>query len=419
MANKGVSIKAKITLTLVFLPLLSLLAVGALALFQNRNSLAKQAEISLEQLILEKTRGYNYIFERIQQEVEAAAHSSELIFNLEEPNVKLGRRMLMPWTGKGYGSPKLEAELKEEILRLERMGHTLEVIVSNNPYLTLGYLATPSGITVFDQEEVVGIIEELEAFDPRVRPWYLEARTAKDTIWTQPYVDAHTKKLTVTAATPAYNASGRLIGVVGFDVLLETLQNDILSMDIGYENYAFMIDGEGNVLVSPEIGETDARWNEQYQMDNLLETQNLAFKEIVRKMILGTSGIDLYKTGALDENYVAYAPIPSIKSSIGIVVPKSEIVRPVEESGKLIIIVVGVIIIIALEVGIILGNQVTRPIEELTVMVEKASRGLTEVEQIPIKRRDEIGILANSFNRMISNLDVVIKELEEREARKT
>jgi two-component system sensor histidine kinase/response regulator len=414
MTTKGITIKARITITLVLLPLLSLLVVGSIALIQNRDSLAQQAEANLERLVVEKTAGYDLIFQRIQQEAEAAAGYARLIYDREGPRIDLERRMLEPWTGSGYGNDALRASLGEEILRLQRAGQTLEVIVSNNAYLTLGYLGTETELTVFDNQEVVDIIEKLEAFRVTERPWYIKAREEGKTVWTNLYVDANTKKLTVTCAAPVYTGAGEFKGVVGFDVLLETIQNDILAMDIGYKNYAFMTDAEGNALVQPGGEQTDTQWHESYAADNLLRTGDEGFNRGVEVMIKGRKGIELFRSAANKQNYLAYAAIDSIDARVGIVVPQEEIVRPVEESGKLLIIALAVIMIVAMALGLILSNQVTRPIEELTVVVDKASRGLVKVEEIPIKKKDEVGVLANAFNRMIRNLAIAVEELEKR-----
>jgi HAMP domain-containing protein len=40
---------------------------------------------------------------------------------------------------------------------------------------------------------------------------------------------------------------------------------------------------------------------------------------------------------------------------------------------------------------------------------------LLEVDEIPIHRTDEVGILAGAFNRMLANLATVLKELDQRE----
>jgi HAMP domain-containing protein len=96
-------------------------------------------------------------------------------------------------------------------------------------------------------------------------------------------------------------------------------------------------------------------------------------------------------------------------------VPRSEILLPVQDSGRLLVIAVGVVIVLALGLGLFLSSQITRPIEELTVLVDKASRGMVEVQEIPVRRRDEVGTLATSFNRMLENLGTVLRELEEKE----
>lgn len=416
MAKKGISIKTKILITLFLLPFISISVVGVIAILQNRDNLTRQAEINMTRLINEMTNRYNESLIRIQKEMEAASDYASIAYAQDRLKSAPDRRMLMPWTGEGYGNPQLNAELLDDRLYMEKVGVFLQVIVSQNPFLTLGYYASESGITVFDNEDVVDVILQLEGFDPRKRPWYVSAFQEGEAIWTVPYVDANTKKLVVTTAKPVFSSEGDIIGVVGFDVLLETLQEDILNTDIGYSNYAFMINGEADVLVSPaELIGTGQKWNEEYSPDNLLDTDNEEFKNIILDMITGASGYSLFSPGSGETNYLVYAPIDLLDSSVGVVVPQEEIVRrPIEESGKLLIISLAVITIVVLGVGIVLGNQITRPIENLTRMVDKASRGLVEVQQIRIERKDEIGSLAESFNRMIKNMSIVLQELEQK-----
>jgi HAMP domain-containing protein len=415
MTARSLSIKTRIILTLVLLPMASLLAVGAIALLQNRTALTEQAERTLERITLEKTAAYGHILQRVQQEAEAAAAFAGRVFAAPLPPAAPPRRLLMPWTGMGYGNRELEASLRADILRLRQVGQVLEAMVSFNPYLSLGYMATESGITVFDKESVVDIIEAIRAFDPRSRPWYRLAREKDRPVWTELYVDANTKKLNVTAATPVRDSTGKLLGVVGFDVLLETLQKDIINIDIGYKNEPFMIDGQGRAVVRRDMEEKNTEWDKTYQTDNLLETPNPSFNSVVRRMVAGEAGIARFQAADGTENYLSFAPLAAVGSSLGVIVPRSEIVKPVQESGKLVIIVLAISVIAAIGLGLALGNQVTRPIEELTVLVDKASKGLVEVQEIPIRRMDEVGVLARSFNRMLANLGTALRELEKRE----
>ena len=413
--SRSLSIKARIILTLVLLPMASLLAVGAIALLQNQTALSEQAELTLERITIEKTTAYGHILQRVQQEAEAAAAYAGRVFAAPLPAPLPPYRLLMPWTGTGYGNDEMRETLKSDVVRLQQVGRFLEAVVASNPYLSLGYMATESGITVFDKESVVDVIEAIRAFDPRARPWYRLAREKLHSVWTELYVDANTKKLNVTAATPVRDGSGKLLGVVGFDVLLETLQKDIINIDIGYKNEPFMIDSQGRAVVRRGMEEKDTEWDKTYQTDNLLETPSPSFNGVVRRMVAGESGITRFSAVDGTESYLAFAPVPAVGSSLGIIVPRGEIVKPVQESGKLVIIVLAVSVILAIGAGLLLGNQVTRPIEELTILVDKASKGLVEVEEIPIRRMDEVGVLARSFNRMLANLGTALRELEKRE----
>ncbi len=418
MAARSISIKTRITLTLVLLPLASLIVVGAIALFQNRDSLSAQAQSNLERIVKEKTVAYDHIFERVQDEVRAAADFASLTYESPLPTTSQPRRVLMPWTGTGYGNPDLRRSLNGDVLRLQVIGQVLQTLVANNPYLTLGYMATESGVTVFDKEKTVDVIEAIHGFDPRTRPWYTSAKEAGRPVWTELYVDANTKRLTVTAAAPVRGASGEFLGVVGMDVLLETLQRDILTIDIGYANEPFMIDSQGKVILRRGMDEKGTAWDRTYKTDNLLMDPNKAFTAIIHRMVASQSGIENYRESNGTMSVLAFAPILTVGSSLGVIVPASEIVKPVQDSGKLLIIVLAIFVVLAVGMGLLLANQVTGPIEELTILVDKASKGLVEMDEIPIRRMDEVGVLAQSFNRMVANLGTVIREMEQKTSAK-
>jgi len=414
MAPRSISIKSRIIAALVLLPLVSLVLVGVIALVQNQDALTSQTEQNLSRIIREKTLAYDGIFRRVEQEVQGAGSYAALVYASPVPRDDNGWRILMPWTGSGYGSEDLRRGLHDEMLRVQRIGQVLKAMGSSNPYLTLCYFATESALTVFDQQNVVDVIEAIKGFDPRQRPWYVAARQGDHAIWTDLYVDANTKKLTVTAATPVRDADKRLIGVAGFDVLLETIQNDILNLQIGYKNEPFMINRQGTVIVRRGMTEGNAAWDRAYKTDNLLSSTNVEFRAIIQAMTRGDSGIRAFTGDDGQRNYVAYAPVSAVNASLGVIVPLSEIVRPVRDNGKLVLFVMAVFVLISVGVGIWLGNQVSRPIQELTVLVDKASKGMLDVQQIPTGRQDEVGILAGAFNRMLANLSTVLKELEQR-----
>ena len=89
-----------------------------------------------------------------------------------------------------------------------------------------------------------------DGYDPRQRPWYKQAVVADKTMLTPPYMAA-VGGLVVTIAMPV-KKDGELLGVVGGDLSLETLVKIINSVDFGGLGHAFLVSGDGQVIVSPD-----------------------------------------------------------------------------------------------------------------------------------------------------------------------
>ncbi len=81
-----------------------------------------------------------------------------------------------------------------------------------------------------------------ETYDPRLRTWYTSAQMSKANAptWTKPYINkGQVKQLVMTCSVPFKTPGGELIGVMGADVLPETL-HDILNANT--TNKSFIID---------------------------------------------------------------------------------------------------------------------------------------------------------------------------------
>ena len=78
-----------------------------------------------------------------------------------------------------------------------------------------------------------------DEYDPRLRKWYTSAQMAKANTptWTKPYINkGQVKQLVMTCSVSFKTVGGELIGVMGADVLPETLQ-DILHANTANKNF--------------------------------------------------------------------------------------------------------------------------------------------------------------------------------------
>ena len=112
-------------------------------------------------------------------------------------------------------------------------------------------------------------------YDPRTRPWYKDAMTAGGTTLTEPYIDAATKQLIITIATPA-----QATGVVGGDLSLQTLVQIINSLDFDGMGYAFLVSSDGKILVHPNQDLVMKSLRDVFPKDTPRITQELSEVEL-------------------------------------------------------------------------------------------------------------------------------------------
>ena len=79
-------------------------------------------------------------------------------------------------------------------------------------------------------------------------PWYKLCKEAQEIAFTDIYLDGFDRGLTITCAAPYFNADGSFKGVFGVDVLISSLYEESVKLDLGEGAYAFLIDNNGNVV---------------------------------------------------------------------------------------------------------------------------------------------------------------------------
>jgi HAMP domain-containing protein len=94
-------------------------------------------------------------------------------------------------------------------------------------------------------------------------------------------------------------------------------------------------------------------------------------------------------------------------------VPESVAIAMANKALKtLLLYLAGVALITLIVLDLVLVAAVTRPVSKLSKMADEISQGNVHVQELPVKGRDEISVLAGSFNRMQRSLQRAMKLLE-------
>ena len=88
---------------------------------------------------------------------------------------------------------------------------------------------------------------------PTKRPWYKEGEDRRSVAITLPYIDSDLFKEVISIVAPIYSHNnGQLMGVLSSDLILDSIQKDILSINLPFNGFAFLVSKNGKILVSPD-----------------------------------------------------------------------------------------------------------------------------------------------------------------------
>ena len=236
-----------------------------------------------------------------------------------------------------------------------------------------------------------------DGFDPRTRPWYKGAEHSASATLTEPYIDAATGQTIISIASASKKA-GQGVGVVGGDLSLQTLIDNLKAVDFGGMGYAFLVSADGKILVHPDKSLVMKSLSETYPQN----TPRIG-SEFTEVEVDGQTRIFTFSQ---------IKGLPSVNWYIGLSVDKDKAFSMLSEfrTSAIIATVIAVVVIIAL-----LGMLIRLLIQPLHVMT-RAMQDIADGEgdltrRLAIHNHDEFGTLGTAFNRFVERIHGSIREV--------
>ncbi|PBN23194.1 methyl-accepting chemotaxis protein PctA, partial [Pseudomonas aeruginosa] len=234
-------------------------------------------------------------------------------------------------------------------------------------------------------------------YDPRSRPWYKDAVAAGGLTLTEPYVDAATQELIITAATPV-KAAGNTLGVVGGDLSLKTLVQIINSLDFSGMGYAFLVSGDGKILVHPD-------------KEQVMKTLSEVYPQNTPKIATGFSEAELHGHTRI----LAFTPIkglPSVTWYLALSIDKDKAYAML---SKFRISAIAAALISIVAILVLLGLLIRLLMQPLHLMgraMQDIAQGEGDLtKRLAVTSRDEFGVLGDAFNQFVERIHRSIREV--------
>ncbi len=228
-----------------------------------------------------------------------------------------------------------------------------------------------------------------DGYDPRSRGWYQEAMGKGGLIVTKPYLDVAYNIMVVTLAQPV---SG---GVIGGDLSIASLVEDVTKMQLPADGFAIMMHKDGTIIAYKDAAKAMKPASEiDNDLTNALIEQSKSSKELV----------PAYFDNEGRDKLLWAVDIPDTDWELVLVLDKAALEAPLSsllmtQLGMALLVLVGSILAISWLVSMLLG-----PLTKVSLALARIADGNGDLTQrIKIDANDEVGQLANSFNRFVGS----------------
>ena len=236
-------------------------------------------------------------------------------------------------------------------------------------------------------------------YDPRQRPWYKMAQSGSGVGLTAPYLAADPRDGLLITITQAVRRDGALVGVVGGDLKLETIDNILNSLDLGGLGYAFLVDEKGTGLVHSD------REQVLKGLSELFPGSQPALNNTLQEVQAADGS----------ERIVTFVPVKDLQGVrwyVGLSVDKSKAYAALQEFrlSALMVMVIGVVAILLLLSLLI--RILLQPLHVMTNTMADIAQGEGDLTQrLQVDSKDEFGELAVAFNRFVERIHESIREV--------
>ncbi len=391
------SVRTKLISSILICSLFTSVLIGVIVISNSVRTAGKDAMTMMQLAGQKKTEEINSTIQKIEQSVDTLSEVAMSNFDYDSFR-----------QSKDYADTYTETVQQAVLDFANHTNGAVTVYLRYNPNYsnpTSGIFAqrqsldsdlqclTPTDFSMYDESDVEHV------------GWYYLPVQAKEAIWMSPYMNENVNIYMISYVVPLFAEDGTSIGVVGMDIDFSQITDLVDETTVYQSGYAFLTDASGSIMHHKNVDEgtviTDLDSSLKKGADFLAED--------------GNQGKTLeYTYKNVDKKLAFYNLDNGMK--LVLTAPVSEIYSEAYGLAKMIILAMIVAFILSAVIGIVMGTGLTKPIRQLTSVIEQTAAldfRPTEAGAKLRKQKDEIGDMATKIHDMRKKLRAMMENLQQ------
>lgn len=283
--------------------------------------------------------------------------------------------------------------------------YMLEVVHPCSSSIMNGYLAW--------ETDTVGMVCSVfpvgDNYVAQSRGWYQTAKSTKNIVITDPYIDAITGKIVITVASPLLSDSGTVLGVCGLDIEVTELVSLSQGLKADTNGYAVLVDGSDNIVAHSQ----NADYSHRLEGTEEIVTKLTDIDPIYNEVLAAAGSADVVSAQGYDGT-MRYFPVVPIGDTGWKVLYAADYSEAMSQLNNVILLAV-IVSLGAMLCGVLFFclkfTKRLKPLSAIERIVADMSNGVLE-HSYPKAENDEIGMICKSLDMTNMALKSYINEIE-------
>ncbi len=239
-------------------------------------------------------------------------------------------------------------------------------------------------------------ISQYDTNDTSQLVWFTVPKATGKGVWLPPYLTDNLDNVEVLSYNVPIYYRGQFVGVIGIEIDHSTMAEQVSSIKLYSDGYAFLTDGEGQLIYHPRIDMARKAEAEIPPLPKGLVSESTftkyTFEGVEREAawMQLTNGMRLYVS-----------------------VPVAETEGDWQHLINRILIVGAVVMLLAAVITRIFTGNITKPLQQLTEAAKRADEGNYDFT-LDYNGNDEVGVLTRTFKHMADHMKEHISDLNRR-----
>lgn len=246
-----------------------------------------------------------------------------------------------------------------------------------------------------------GIIN-LSAYDGDYKheSFYIQSLSTSGTTFLEPEYSDNGSRMIMKAITPMADASYKQLGCAVAELDLSELAAAVNSISVG--------DGGSAILIS-ETGAFLAGVDESRIIAGELITDDANFSSISQQILTNEKGNTTFSMNG-STYFLYYDSVPDTGWKLLLSIPKSQMIAPVVKLATTLAIIGIIALILCIGAILLQVKNIGTGIKKVNHFANALADGNFTVNELNVKRRDELGQMSGALNQMFSNnRDILVK----------